>query len=121
MYGLNVVEVPSRLPNIRIDHDPRLFYFQSDRLVSLFLIVLEAHVNARPVLIGTASVDESQRIYDLLAHPEEHIAALNKEPFNCLLPLPPEYEAEFSEDCPVGIYPDALRNCTLNKQFTSFM
>ena len=115
MYGLNVVEVPSRLPNIRIDHEPRLFYFQSDRLVSLFLIVLEAHVNGRPVLIGTASVDESQRIYDLLAHPEEHIAALN-----CLFPLPPEYEAEFSEDYPVGIYSEALRSCTLNKQFTSF-
>lgn len=69
VYGLNVVEVPSRLPNIRIDHAPRLFTHRIDRLVSLYLIVMEAHQKGRPVLIGTASVAESEQIDILLQEP----------------------------------------------------
>ena len=120
MYGLNVVEVPSRLPNIRIDHEPRLFLHHNERLVSLFLIVMEAHHQGRPVLIGTASVEESQHIFDMLAAPGHSFQLLDSEPGakRCLEPHWPGSEWQY--DYPVGFFAEALGSCTLNKKYTTY-
>ena len=66
VYDLNVVEVPSRLPNQRIDHKPRLFPDRRGKLISIYQIVMKAHWDRRPVLIGTSSVEESELIQKLL-------------------------------------------------------
>ncbi|DBA97691.1 TPA: hypothetical protein ACH3X3_012580 [Trebouxia sp. C0006] len=66
VYNLNVVEVPSRLPDQRDDHGCRLYADRGGKLISLYQIVLEAHAQDRPVLIGTSSVAESEQIEGLL-------------------------------------------------------
>ncbi|DBA84483.1 TPA: hypothetical protein ACH3X1_006102 [Trebouxia sp. C0004] len=66
VYKLNVVEVPSRLPDQRIDHRCRMYADRWSKLISLYQIVLEAHAENRPVLIGTSSVAESEQVEGLL-------------------------------------------------------
>ena len=110
VYGLNVVEVPSRLPNIRIDHAPRLFTHRVDRLVSLYLIVMEAHQRGRPVLIGTASVAESEQI-DILLHEPKHFLMetddlTGTQARKCLT-----IDRDFHEN---------MHQCTLNKAWSPF-
>ena len=66
VYNLNVVEVPSRLPDQRVDHGCRMYADRWAKLISLYQIVLEAHAQGRPVLIGTSSVAESEQVEGLL-------------------------------------------------------
>ena len=66
VYKLNVIQVPSRLPNQRLDHDPVLFVSSNSKLINLYVMVMQAHWHQRPVLIGTSSVDESEEIQWLL-------------------------------------------------------
>ena len=66
VYKLNVIQVPSRLPNQRLDHAPRLFIGREDKLMSIYVTVMQAHWRNRPVLIGTSSVDESEVILGVL-------------------------------------------------------
>ncbi|KAL0025616.1 hypothetical protein WJX79_008377 [Trebouxia sp. C0005] len=66
VYNLNVVEVPSRLPDQRVDHGCRLYADRWAKLISLYQTVLEAHAQHRPVLIGTSSVAESEQVEGLL-------------------------------------------------------
>ena len=66
VYNLNVVEVPSRLPDQRVDHSCRMYVDRWAKLISLYQIVLEAHAQDRPVLIGTSSVEESEQVEGLL-------------------------------------------------------
>lgn len=66
VYNMNVVQVPSRLPNQRIDHDPVLFVDNQTKLINVYVIAMEAHRKNRPVLIGTSSVEESEAIQQVL-------------------------------------------------------
>ena len=115
MYNLNVVEVPSRLPNRRLDHKARLFPDQSGKMISIYQIVMKAHEEQRPVLIGTSSVEESELIKELLVgrvdlnnpptpedwYPERRVDYLSRncafEPFWCGCSLR-GHKARFSSD-----------------------
>ena len=66
VYNLNVVTVPSRLPNQRIDHEARLYPDREAKYISLYCTVLTAYFDNRPVLIGTSSVTESEEIQKVL-------------------------------------------------------
>lgn len=62
VYKLNVIQVPSRLPNKRLDHDPVLFVSNEYKLLTVYVMVMQAYWQQRPVLIGTSSVEESEAI-----------------------------------------------------------
>ena len=66
VYKLNVVQVPSRLPNQRIDHEPVLFVDFATKLINIYVMATQAHSRQRPVLIGTSSVEESEAIQQVL-------------------------------------------------------
>ncbi len=71
VYNLNVMEVPSRLPNQRIDHPARMFADRDAKMISLYMTVMEAQAQDRPVLIGTSSVSDSEQIEQVLSG--EHV------------------------------------------------
>lgn len=66
VYKLNVVQIPSRLPNQRLDHAARMFLYNEEKLASIYIVVMQAYWQQRPVLIGTSSVEESEKIFRLL-------------------------------------------------------
>jgi preprotein translocase subunit SecA len=66
-YGLHVVVIPPNRPCIREDLPDLLFTHREAKVRALVREVAEAHSQGRPVLVGTASVAESERLASTLA------------------------------------------------------
>lgn len=66
IYGLEIDVIPPHCPSIRIDHPDRLFSSQAEKHNAVVQEVINANGKGQPVLIGTASVYESQVLAQLL-------------------------------------------------------
>ena len=66
-YGLKVVVIPPHRPCIRLDHADRVFPTKASKYAALVGEITGSHQAGRPVLVGTASVEESERLASLLA------------------------------------------------------
>ncbi|MFK7818272.1 MAG: accessory Sec system translocase SecA2 [Planctomycetaceae bacterium] len=66
-YDLKVVVVPPNRSWIRVDHADRVFVNKQAKLVSLVNEIRSEHARRRPVLVGTASVDESEQLANALS------------------------------------------------------
>ncbi len=66
IYGLESVVIPTNKPIIRIDHPDRIYKTQASKFRAVVEEVKEMIAIGRPVLIGTASVDKSEIISELL-------------------------------------------------------
>lgn len=67
IYRLQVMQIPPNRPNIRIDHPPRIYTHKEAKFKALILEILSAHRGGRPILIGTSSVEESDKLAKALA------------------------------------------------------
>jgi preprotein translocase subunit SecA len=65
-YGLRVVAVPTHKPPKRVDHAPRLYFAERDKLAAVVGAVERSWALGRPVLIGTTSVNESEAVLEVL-------------------------------------------------------
>ena len=65
-YDLRVVVVPSHRPCIRVDHDDVIFTHRDAKWRALVDEITRVHAAGRPVLVGTASVAESEELTGLL-------------------------------------------------------
>ncbi len=61
-YDLEVVPIPTHRPVVRQDHADVLFETKRDKERSVLRAIGEMHAMGRPVLVGTASVAESERL-----------------------------------------------------------
>lgn len=61
-YGVNVAVIPTNKPCIRIDHPDLIFTHKQAKHDALISEIVRSHEAGRPVLIGTASVEESERL-----------------------------------------------------------
>ena len=66
-YGLRVVVVPTNRPCIRNDHPDRVFPTRGAKFAALAEEIATEHRRGRPVLVGTASVGESEHLAMLLS------------------------------------------------------
>jgi preprotein translocase subunit SecA len=62
LYGLGVVVVPTHRPMIRIDRADVLFSRRDAKEGALVEEIARVHAAGRPVLVGTVSVEESERL-----------------------------------------------------------
>jgi preprotein translocase subunit SecA len=67
IYGLAVEVIPPNRPVVRIDYPDEVFRTRRDKEQALLAEMRTFHQTGRPVLIGTASVAESERLSQLLA------------------------------------------------------
>lgn len=67
IYALQVVQIPSNRPNIRIDHPHRIYTHKEAKLKALVQEISSVHRTGRPILIGTSSVEESDLLAEALA------------------------------------------------------
>ncbi|MBN1542972.1 hypothetical protein JW992_12570, partial [candidate division KSB1 bacterium] len=65
-YKMEVVVIPSNRPVIRSDHNDVIFRTKQEKYEALLDEALEMHEQGRPILIGTVSVDVSQRLSEML-------------------------------------------------------
>ena len=66
IYKLDVVEIPTNKPVIRNDLPDVVFKTENGKYQAVINDVLEYHKKGQPVLIGTVSIDKSERLSDLL-------------------------------------------------------
>jgi len=62
MYGLDVVVVPTHRPMIRVDHPDVVFTHREAKERAVVEEIQRAHASGRPVLVGTLTVEESERL-----------------------------------------------------------
>ena len=66
IYGLDVVEVPTNRPMIRLDRNDVVYKNQVGKYRAIIAQIKECHEKGQPVLVGTVSVDKSEVLSALL-------------------------------------------------------
>ncbi|MDP2872279.1 MAG: preprotein translocase subunit SecA [Bacillota bacterium] len=66
IYGLDVVQVPTNKPMIRSDFPDVIFRTDKGRFASVVEEVAQCHQSGQPVLVGTVSIEKSERLSELL-------------------------------------------------------
>ena len=66
IYALDVVEVPTNRPMIRIDHNDTVFRTRRGKLNAIIQQIKLCHEKGQPVLVGTVSIDKSEELSNLL-------------------------------------------------------
>lgn len=66
-YGLRVVKVPTHRPIARDERRDQTFANQEQKYAALATAASTAHAKGQPVLVGTRSVQDSERVADMLA------------------------------------------------------
>ena len=62
VYGTPVVVIPPNKPSQRIDHPDCIFATQAEKMEALLKDVQARHANQQPILIGTASIEQSEAL-----------------------------------------------------------
>ena len=65
-YGLRLVVIPTHRPMIRADHADVVFTHRAAKEAAVVEEVRRVHASGRPVLVGTTTVEESERLAALL-------------------------------------------------------
>ncbi len=66
IYGLDVVVIPTNKPMIRIDHPDMVYKTEKAKFDAVVREIKELHRMGRPVLVGTVSIEKSERLSKLL-------------------------------------------------------
>ncbi len=62
IYGLDVIEIPTNKPMIRIDHDDAVYKAVDNKYNAVIRQIVECHEKGQPVLVGTVSIDKSEEL-----------------------------------------------------------
>jgi preprotein translocase subunit SecA len=77
IYKLDVVAIPTHKPVIRIDHSDVVYRGEEAKLRAAVREILDCHSRGQPVLVGTTSVDMSERLSKRLTGERLQMAALS--------------------------------------------
>jgi preprotein translocase subunit SecA len=66
IYGMDVIEVPTNVPVIRIDHEDAVYKTRKEKLAAIVRDVVESHKKGQPVLVGTITIEASEELSNLL-------------------------------------------------------
>jgi preprotein translocase subunit SecA len=67
LYGLKTVVIPPHRPCIRIDHPDMVFAGKQAKYLALTEEICRVHTGGQPILVGTATISESELIASKLA------------------------------------------------------
>ena len=62
IYNLDVVEIPTNMPMIRVDHPDAVYKSVSAKYDAIVAQIIECHEKGQPVLVGTVSIDKSEAL-----------------------------------------------------------
>ncbi len=66
IYGMDVIEVPTNVPVIRIDRQDAVYKTEKEKLNAIINEIVESHKKGQPVLVGTITIEASEEISLLL-------------------------------------------------------
>jgi preprotein translocase subunit SecA len=82
VYNLDVVVIPTNKPVARVDHDDLIFQSEAGKYKAIVKTVKEKYEKGQPVLIGTTSIENNERLATALKAagiPHEMLNAKNHE------------------------------------------
>ena len=80
IYALDVVEIPTNRPNIRVDQEDMVYKNKAAKYNAVVASIEEYHAKGQPLLVGTISVEVSELLSDMLKRkgiPHEVLNAKN--------------------------------------------
>lgn len=66
IYSLDVVEIPTNMPMIRVDHPDSVYKNVKGKYDAIVAKIKECHEKGQPVLVGTISIDKSEELSERL-------------------------------------------------------
>lgn len=66
IYNLDVISIPTNVPNIRKDYNDLIFKSEKEKFDAVCAQVIALHKKGVPILIGTASIEKSEKLHELL-------------------------------------------------------
>lgn len=66
IYNLSVVEIPTNRPVQRIDDNDLVYQTEAGKHKAILKDIVETHAKGQPILVGTASIEKSELISELL-------------------------------------------------------
>ena len=67
IYNLSCVEIPTNRPIARNDLHDEIYRTEKEKFAAIIKTIEECHDKGQPVLVGTASIEKSELVADLLA------------------------------------------------------
>ena len=66
IYGMDVVEIPTNMPVIRVDMEDAVYKTQKEKFRAVCDEVERAHAKGQPVLVGTITIEVSEHLSSML-------------------------------------------------------
>src|SRR4051795_13431459 len=66
IYNLDVVEVPTNMPLIRLDDDDEVYRTAAEKYRAIIALIEDCKMRGQPVLVGTTSIEKSEQLADML-------------------------------------------------------
>ena len=67
IYGLDVIAIPTNMPVKRSDHDDVVYKNEEGKFRAVIQEIVDRHSAGQPVLVGTRSIEKSERLSSLLS------------------------------------------------------
>src|SRR6516225_87564 len=66
IYDLEVLEVPTNMPLIRLDDDDEVYRTATEKYRSILTLIEDCKTRGQPVLVGTTSIQKSEQLAEML-------------------------------------------------------
>ncbi len=66
IYGMDVIEIPTNEPMIRVDNDDAVYMTKKEKFHAVVEEIKESHAKNQPVLVGTVTIETSELISRML-------------------------------------------------------
>src|SRR5438270_5264811 len=66
IYNLEVIEVPTNMPMVRLDDDDEVYRTGAEKYRSVLALINECKERGQPVLVGTTSIEKSEQLAEML-------------------------------------------------------
>jgi preprotein translocase subunit SecA len=66
IYGLEVLEVPTNMPLIRLDDDDEVYRTAAEKYRAIITLIEDCKQRGQPVLVGTTSIEKSEQLAEML-------------------------------------------------------
>jgi preprotein translocase subunit SecA len=77
IYRLNVVSIPTNKTMVRKDHNDQIFRTEKEKYLAITNKIIDCNSKGQPVLVGTTSIEKSEKISKLLGDKKIKHSVLN--------------------------------------------
>jgi preprotein translocase subunit SecA len=66
IYNLEVIEVPTNMPMIRLDDNDQVYRTAAEKYRAILALINDCKARGQPVLVGTTSIEKSEQLAEML-------------------------------------------------------